>query len=606
MTTIRELLVKLGVDSDQARVERFDRALESAKGTMVKALAAATALTAGLLATAAGGATLAEELAKDANLIDQQSKLLGVSTDRYQELRYAVKQYGVDVGDLADVYAQIAGKAKDAEGGNKDAIKSFKDLGITVKDLKGLSPDGLMALLAERGGKAADQMSWLATVAKIFGEEGARQFGPLLKDGAANFNKLTKSARDLGVVMDAKTLKSTIQYHNELGRAKTAISSVKNELVLALIPGLTKSSKKTADFITANRPWIKGAIQKGVERFNATLKRGRKLLERLGGGDVTKGIERVARVVVAALGGAAVFKAGGLLVGVIKVVTGLFSGLSLASAAVAAKVAAVVAVVMALGVAFEDAITYLMGGDSLLGRWIKRAKEAGGTTGKLARAVELAGRYVVVVFKLLGRAGAGIFQRLYRIAEPVLVGIWDNAREAWDQVGAPLFDLLLNVLLGTLVKVVTGLEWLLANWDNVFGAMGQRVDTWVEYIRGVLTGVITYIRGLFDALLGQINGVLARARELPGVRNLLSAADAPTPPVATARGATQALTAGALTTGAGARQVNVTQSIGPTTLQVVQQPGEDGAALARRVVERQRATEAERARLLRSRARTAR
>lgn len=605
MTTVRELLVKLGVDADRAGVERFDKALEGVKATAVGAIQLVGKLALGIAGLGVVATHSAEDLAEEARVIEQQAKLLGVTTDRYQELRYAVRGYGVDVGDLADVYAQIAGKAKDAEGGNKDAIQSFKDLGISVKDLKGLSPDGLMQLLADRGGKAADQMAWLATVSKIFGEEGARQFGPLLKDGAANFDALAKKAHEYGLVMSTEALTAARAYGAESAALKGTLTSLKNEITLALMPALGGGAKRMREWIQANRPWITGTITKGVERFTRGAEKVRDILRVIGNGDAMGGLERLAKMFAAGLGVAATLKGMSFLMsflGLIKATLGLISA---AGAIAAAKIAAVVAVVTTLFLVFEDGLTYLRGGDSLLGRWIARAKEAGGTTGKLGKLVEAFGRFARAAFTGIGRIIGAVFRTMWRLAKPVLGGMWELLKRGWEQVGQPVLDLILDLMISVFDKSGQGWEKFIKRFDEGFGSIGEWAESAVSFIESIFARAFGLIDKGWQAVLDKIAAVLGKLRQLPGIRELL-AEDTPSAPGDGSFGAL----AGKATVNAfrgverraSAAVASVSQSFGPTTYQITQQPGEDSAALARRIDETRRADDAKKARMMRSRA----
>ena len=606
MTTVRELLVKLGVDADRAKLEQFDKALEGVKATAVGALKVVAGLAAGLVALGGAATGSAEELAEEARTIEQQSKLLGVTTDRYQELRYAVKGYGVDVGDLADVYAQIAGKAKDAEGGNKDAVDSFKALGISVKDLKGLSPDGLMKLLAERGGQAADQMSWLANVSKVFGEEGARQFGPLLKDGAANFDALAKKARELGLVMSGDSLAAARAYGAESAQLKGTLTSLKQEITLALMPTLTALAKRVREWIQANRPVIQGTIQRAVRGLSTALAVTESLVKKLGGGSTAQGLERLAKLFASGLGIFATIKAGSALYSIFLLIKSALAIISGVGAIAVAKIAAVVAIVAVLGLAIEDVITYFRGGDSLLGRMLARAEKGGGVLAKLVGFLKTAGRTISLLFQVIGKVIGALFARVVRVVEPLLGLLFSLIGTYWEQYGSPALSLILDVFTALFGKLGGGLEDLLTNWDEYFGELGIIADGVADAILAVYMAVFGTIKDGIEAVLVRVNTVLGALRKLAKAAGVDVGDVTPSTPGDGSFGAIAGrATANAFSDirqRASAAAGSIANSFGPTTYQVTQQPGEDGADFARRVDTLRRADDAKKARLARSRA----
>lgn len=632
MTTIRELIVKLGVDADRQAVERFDKALDGVKQTAVKTLELTAKLAVGLLGLGAAATMSAEELSKEATTIEQQAKLLGVTTERYQELRYAVRGYGIDVGDLADVYAQIAGKAKDAEGGNKDAQKSFKELGISVKDLKGLSPDGLMKLLAERGGQAADQMSWLATVSKIFGEEGARQFGPLLKDGAANFDALAKRAHELGLVMNGEALKAARAYGAESTLLKGTLGGLKQEVTLALMPTLLRGARAINRFLQANRPFIRGGIDRGVKLLNSALDRAVYLLEVIGNGDAAKGIERVGKVLLSVLAAGGAIKGANFLLTFFTLLKAALAGISVAGALVAAKIAYVIAYVTTLVLIFEDLLTYIRGGDSLFGRLLAHASKGQGIFGKLAKLLSQFGRTGQLVFKLLQRVAGVVFPFLWNKFKEKVAPIFDLLKLAWETVGEPVFGAVLDAAIALFTRFNDSLEFLLNNWSAVWAGMEAQFMEFVgsiqasalalytkldELLGGGLTEAITWTGDVatktFDTLVSQVEAVLSKMRELlvsvgkfTGIDLLANIPTATSGPgdgtVARLGGAAARQAFGGIRDQASAAASTVSAAFGPTIFQITQQPGEDSAEFARRIDSTRRADDKKKARLLRSRA----
>lgn len=632
MTTVRELLVKLGVDSDRQAVERFDKALDGVKQTAVKTLEITAKLAVGLLGLGAAATMSAEELSKEATTIDQQAKLLGVTTERYQELRYAVRGYGVDVGDLADVYAQIAGKAKDAEGGNKDAVQSFKALGISVKDLKDLSPDDLMRLLAERGGKAADQMSWLANVSKVFGEEGARQFGPLLKDGAANFDALAKRAHELGLVMSGEALAAARAYGAESAVLKGTLTGLKQEVTLALMPTLARGARAINGFLQANRPLIRSGIDRGVKLLNRALDRTVYLLEVAGNGDAAKGLERVGKILLSVLAAGGAIKGANFLLTFFTLLKAAMAGISVAGAIVAAKIAYVIAYVTALVLIFEDLLTYIRGGDSLFGRLLAHASKGEGIFGKLARLLSQFGRTGQLVFRLLQRVAGVVFPFLWNKFKEKVEPIFELLRLAWEHVGKPVLGALLDGATEVFTAFNDHLEYLLDNWDAVWAAMQGEFDQFVSdlvtkaqdlynrldaLLGGGLTAMFGALGEASDAVFGvmgeQLDSVLAKVREIlsaigkaTGVDALADIPTATSGPgdgtLAALGGAAARNAFGGLRDQAASAASSVSAVFGPTTIQLTQQPGEDAAAFARRIDASRRADDAKKARLLRSRA----
>ena len=128
--TIRELLTKLGVESDTAAVLKFDAVLNIAKTTMEAATFVARKLsdaTIGLaLATAQQGDQAAKAAARTA-----------ITAEEFQELEFAAKLGGVGVEQLEIALKTQARTAAEAARGTGEAKDTYARLRVSVRDANG-------------------------------------------------------------------------------------------------------------------------------------------------------------------------------------------------------------------------------------------------------------------------------------------------------------------------------------------------------------------------------------------------------------------------------------------------------------------------------------
>ena len=147
-TTLRELLVSVGLDADNDALDKFDAAVDKIKGH----LSDLATVAAGAFATLAAGATAAIVQAtatgQYAEQVREQAQALGITTDAYQELSFAASKYGIDAEKITVILSKLAVDQKAVADGNEEAAATYAALGISVEQVTKAKPEELFALLS--------------------------------------------------------------------------------------------------------------------------------------------------------------------------------------------------------------------------------------------------------------------------------------------------------------------------------------------------------------------------------------------------------------------------------------------------------------------------
>ena len=204
-------------------------ALSELRGKLLSTTGDIPGLTGGLgklgiagLAVAAGvGAAIAvmdrtEKAVEFGASIAVLAKTLGVSTDFLQEFNFAAKQNEIDTGK-ADEGIKALNESLGAVQANlpraKQLMVTFQALGLSPEQLRGFKDAGeLFPVLADRISKVSSAAERAAIAKKL----GIQDLIPLLNAGANGFNSLAQRARDLGIVMDASTVKKAEEAKQKL------------------------------------------------------------------------------------------------------------------------------------------------------------------------------------------------------------------------------------------------------------------------------------------------------------------------------------------------------------------------------------------------------
>lgn len=170
----------------------------SAKGMITKAgaLGAAAGAAAALVGTLA--AAIKTEAIHELNVL---SKTLDVSVSSLSTWGYAAESLGLSSEKMGDIFKDTSDKIGDfiATGGG-EAKDLFDNLGLSVENLKDLSPDEQLLAIADgldQVGTNGEKIFYLESLA-----DEASKLLPLLEDGASELRKLQREAELLGVALD--------------------------------------------------------------------------------------------------------------------------------------------------------------------------------------------------------------------------------------------------------------------------------------------------------------------------------------------------------------------------------------------------------------------
>ena len=264
-----ERLIKSGLSPNSEAVQKLaveqkkltDKIKESndiqkAQANLMKnAEKAAMACYAAIAAGTAAIAAMTQKTAKLGDELSKTSRVLNISVESLQELRYAAAQSGVKDFDGA------------LQNMNKTMIDVSNDTGNLTKYLK----DNNEALLGQLKGAKNNEESFKLLIDAInqaptplkqselamaaFGKSG-RDMVLMAKDGSDGLAGLRDEARKYGIISN-ETAKASEEFLDAQLRLKTSLAGVSTQLTSGLIPGASKAINMIANFIASVEDWRK-------------------------------------------------------------------------------------------------------------------------------------------------------------------------------------------------------------------------------------------------------------------------------------------------------------------------------------------------------------
>lgn len=182
--------------------------------------------------------------------VDDLSKRTGVSAQTLQGYQFAAEQSGVGIETFGKSIQKLLINLGEAQTGNKTAIKSFADLGISVQDLAGLTPDQTFEKVAAAIAKLPNPAQQAALAVGLFGKSGA-ELVPVFQEGAGFLAEMRAEAERLGLVLNQDQVQGLATLDDTIGKVSASFKALQARIVAELAPALIRVAENGLDFIAS-------------------------------------------------------------------------------------------------------------------------------------------------------------------------------------------------------------------------------------------------------------------------------------------------------------------------------------------------------------------
>ncbi len=232
--TLAELAVKITTDTSG-----LVKGLGDAEGKLSNFGSIAKKVGIGIAAigVAAVGAGIAsvKAFADAGSEIYDMSKRTGFGAQALSELKYMAEQSGASLGSVETAAKRMAVAITEANAGSKAQVEAFKNLGVSLEQLKGMKPEEQFMKVASAIANIPDPIARSAAAVDIFGRSGTELLS-MLSEGEAGMEAMKKRAAELGVVFTDKTAADADKLGDALNDVQKVMQGVMNEVGMALMP----------------------------------------------------------------------------------------------------------------------------------------------------------------------------------------------------------------------------------------------------------------------------------------------------------------------------------------------------------------------------------
>ena len=280
MATIGNLLINI-----EARTAKLDKGLREARRGIDRLEGPVRALKGAFLAmipaiTIGALVNLTTRALQSADAMAKAADKVGLGVEALQELQFAAASAAGITDTTLNMamqrFSRRVGEAAQGTGELKDTLKQY-DIAVRNADGSTRSVEAVLADYANAVQNAESQQEKLRLSFKGFDSEGAALVN-LLDKGAAGMNKLREEARQLGAVLDEKTIRNAEAMNDALDRMGTIITTKLNKVAIQAVTEFVKAfNVQISDAVVATRLEIEkleSAATKLQGKLDNWIKRG--------------------------------------------------------------------------------------------------------------------------------------------------------------------------------------------------------------------------------------------------------------------------------------------------------------------------------------------
>lgn len=169
------------------------------------------------------------------------SKQTGVAANTIAQYQAFLENSGSSAEGFAGAVGKMNVKLGEARAGNKDAIASFRDLGLSMDDIKSMSPEQALLKIADAVKNTSDPTAVAAGLNAVFGKSW-RELVPALSEGADGFAQAREQANALGLAMGPEFYSRADQTKDALDNVGRISSGLANKVAEQLMPTIKASA----------------------------------------------------------------------------------------------------------------------------------------------------------------------------------------------------------------------------------------------------------------------------------------------------------------------------------------------------------------------------
>ena len=265
---LKAIADKLGKSEVEAR--KLQKAIQKVSKEIGQGLKTAAQVSGVAIGSVVAGSTaLIMKAGEVADRIDDMSNKIGISRQGFQEWDYLTKQNGANVESLQMGFKALTNQIVSANNGNKESVKMFKALGISVKDSSGRLKTqeevfNEVVIALQKLPEGTQKAKYANT---LLGRSGS-ELMPLFNATTEQLEKQREEYKKLGIEIADNAIDAGNKFGDSMEKLNSATASVTASLGAELLPVATD----LLNTVITNMPQIKATVTPILQGIAGTIK----------------------------------------------------------------------------------------------------------------------------------------------------------------------------------------------------------------------------------------------------------------------------------------------------------------------------------------------
>lgn len=265
---LKAIADKMGITEKEARkLKKEIQKVSKEIGQGLKTAAQVSSVAIG--SVVAGSTALVMKAGEVADRIEDMSQKIGISRQGFQEWDYLTKQNGANVESLQMGFKALTNQIVSANNGNKESVKMFKALGVSVKDSSGRLKTqeevfNEVVIALQKMPQGAMKAKYANT---LLGRSGS-ELMPLFNATTEQLERQREEYKKLGIEISDRAIDAGNKFGDSMEKLNSAAASVTASLGAELLPVATD----LLNTVVVNMPQIKAAVTPVLQGIAGAIK----------------------------------------------------------------------------------------------------------------------------------------------------------------------------------------------------------------------------------------------------------------------------------------------------------------------------------------------
>lgn len=241
--------LEAGLKNAESATQKFQRKLDG------WSVAVGAAMTAAFVGAAKALNSFFSSMIDKGDALDKMSQRIGISVEGIGKLSQMAQLCGSSMETFEGAIKKMQVGLEKAAQGSAEQQQAFQRLGLSITDLKAMSPEDQFLAVSKAMGGLTDQSERTAMAVQLFGKSGT-ELMPFFNQGEEGISAMESKIEELGGVMSNEGSKAMAELKDAMTLLSNGIAGTAQNIMASLAPAMTKAIEFLTKAFTATKQFL--------------------------------------------------------------------------------------------------------------------------------------------------------------------------------------------------------------------------------------------------------------------------------------------------------------------------------------------------------------